>query len=194
MRSAAGHARILTQRLLTFAAIMAAGALLFGVLVGRDDGTTEQVTSPEERGYYLTDARLTELDATGKPRVVVRARTIEQRLADQSVSLQQLALDYTTERSGTWHVTADRGRMPNDRASLQLAGNVRVAGSPEASGARATILTDELEYDTRANVIRTASPVAIQFGTQQLHGRGLRVALNDGTLRLESNVNGTFTP
>ena len=45
-----------------------------------------------------------------------------------------------------------------------------------------------------ANVVQTASPVAIQFGTHQLHGRGLRVALNDGILRLESNVNGTFSP
>ena len=85
--------------------------------------------------------------------------------------------------------------MPSDRTSLQLAGNVRVAGFAGAGGRHArSIVTDELDYDTRANVVQTASPVAIQFGTHQLHGRGLRVALNDGTLRLESNVNGTFTP
>jgi LPS export ABC transporter protein LptC len=194
MRSAAGHARRLTQRIVTFAAILAGGVLLFGLLVGRDEGSTEQTVAPEERGYYLTDARLTELGVDGKPRVVVRARSIEQQLADASVHLQDLELDYTTTQSGAWHVTADRGRMPSDRTSLQLAGNVRVAGAPEAAGNRAIILTDELDYDTKANVIQTAAPVAIQFGTHELHGRGLRVALNDGTLRLESNVNGTFTP
>jgi LPS export ABC transporter protein LptC len=84
--------------------------------------------------------------------------------------------------------------MPPDRTTLQLQGNVRVSGAPEASGHRALILTDELAYDTAANVVHTAAPVAVQFGTHKLEGRGLRVALNAGTLRLESNVDGTFTP
>jgi LPS export ABC transporter protein LptC len=194
MRSAAGRARLLTERILGSAALMAGGLLLFGLLAGRDDETAEEAAAPDERGYYLTDAKLTDLGLDGKPRVVVRAQTIEQRLADESVQLQHLELDYTTTRAGAWHVTAERGRMPSDRTSLQLEGNVRVAGSPEPTGARAIIVTDELEYNTRANVIQTASPVAIQFGTHELLGRGLRVALNDGTLRLESNVNGTFTP
>lgn len=194
MRSAAGRARLLTQRVVTFAALMAGGALLFGALAGRDDDATQTEVATEERGYYLADARLTELGLDGKPRVIVRAQSIEQQLSDQSVHLQHLVLDYTTLREGAWHVTADRGRIPSNRGSLQLQGNVRVAGSPEPTGGRATIVTDTLDYDTRANVIQTASPVAIQFGTHELHGRGLRVALNDGTLRLESNVNGTFTP
>ena len=193
MRSAAGRARLLTQRVVTFAALMAGGALLFGLLAGRDDETATE-TAPDERGYYVSDARLIELGVDGKPRVVVRARSIEQQVADESVRLEDLQLDYTTTREGEWHVTADRGRMASDQTSIQLAGNVRVAGSPESSGARATIVTDELDYDTRASVVQTASPVAIQFGTHQLHGRGLRVALNDGILRLESNVNGTFSP
>ena len=194
MRSAAGRARLLTQRVVTFAAIMAGGALLFGLFAGRDDDETATETAPDERGYYVSDARLIELGTNGKPRVVVRARSIEQQVADESVRLDDLQLDYTTTREGAWHVTADRGRMASDQTSIQLAGNVRVAGSPESSGAGATIVTDELDYDTRANVVQTASPVAIQFGTHQLHGRGLRVALNDGILRLESNVNGTFSP
>ncbi len=194
MRSAAGRARVLTQRILTFAALMAGGALLFGLLAGRDDDATLTEVAPEARGYYLADARLTELGTDGTPRVVVRAQSIEQQLSDQSVQLQHLVLDYTTTRAGAWHVTADRGRIPSDRTSLQLNGNVRVAGSPEPTGGRATIVTDDLDYDTRANIVQTSSPVAIQFGTHELHGRGLRVALNDGVLRLESNVNGTFTP
>lgn len=194
MRSAADRARLLTQRVVTFAALMAGGALMFGLLAVHDDDSTRTELAREARGYYLADARLIELGPDGKPRVVVRARSIEQQLSDASVLLQHLELDYSTARQGAWHVTADRGRMPTDRTSLQLYGNVRVSGSPEATGGRATILTDELDYNTRANVIQTASPVAIQFGTHALHGRGLRVALNDGTLRLESNVNGTFTP
>jgi LPS export ABC transporter protein LptC len=71
---------------------------------------------------------------------------------------------------------------------------VRVTGSGPAAAGQAVILTDQLAYDTRANVIQTAEPVAIHFGAHELRGRGMRVLLNDGTLRLESNVNGRFTP
>ncbi len=193
MRSAAGRARLLTQRTGTVLAMLAGGAVLFALLTGRDEGL-ESVPPQDQRGYYLTDARLTELGPDGEPRVVVRARSIEQQLGDESVELHDLELDYTTQRAGTWHVTAERGRMPREHTSLQLAGNVRVAGAPERGAARAIITTDELSYDTVAELIQTASPVAVQFGTHQLVARGLRVALNDGTLRLESNVNGTFTP
>ena len=194
MRPAARRARLLIERGVALVALLAGGALLFALLGGvRDDDVTTE-TSADERGYYLTDATLTELDAAGRARVVVRARSIEQQLADASVRLEHLEMDYTTERAGEWHLTADRGRMTPDRTTLQLQGNVRVAGAPEASGHRALILTEELAYDTAANVVHTTAPVAVQFGAHQLEGRGLRVALNAGTLRLESNVDGTFTP
>jgi len=125
---------------------------------------------------------------------VVRAKSIEQQLADQSVHLAQLELDYTAQEQGEWHVTADRGRMPSDRGSLQLEGNVLVVGAPERSEGKAIIRTEELAYDTRTNVVQTAAPVTVDFGPHQLRGRGMRVGLNQGTLRLESNVNGQFIP
>lgn len=194
MRSTADRARQLTQRAITIAALLAGAAMLFGVLVGQDDDATETDAAAESRGYYLTDATLTELGDDGRARVVVRARSIEQQLSDESVQLADLTLDYATQQRGLWHVTAEQGRMPRDRGSLLLSGNVRVAGTAEPAGNQAVILTDQLAYDTQANVIQTAAAVAVQFGPHELHGRGLRVGLNEGTLRLESNVNGRFTP
>ncbi len=194
MRPALERARFLTRRIVGFAALLAGGAIAFGLFLGSDDDATEAGPAPDERGYYLHDATLTELGADGKPRVVVRATSIEQQFLDDSVQLQQLELDYTTPQAGAWHVTADGGRMPNDRTSLELQGNVRVSGSAERAAGQAVILTDRLAYDIRSNLIRTTAPVAIRFGNYELHGRGLRVALNDGTLRLESGVNGSFTP
>jgi LPS export ABC transporter protein LptC len=194
MRSAADRTRRLIQRIVTMVAVVAGGALLFNMLAGRPDDATESAAAAEERGYYLNDARLTELGADGRPRVVVRAKSIEQQLADQSVHLAQLELDYSTQQQGEWHVTADRGRMPSDHESLQLEGNVLVVGAAERSKGKAVIRTDELTYDTRTNVVQTAAPVTVDFGPHQLRGRGLRVGLNQGTLRLESNVNGQFNP
>jgi LPS export ABC transporter protein LptC len=194
MRSAAQRTRDLIRRGVTMAAIVAGAASLLHVLTSdRDDATTDGA-APDERGYYLSEARLTELGEDGKPRVVVRAHSIEQQLPDQSVRLAQLELDYNTARQGQWHVTADSGRMPSDRSTLLLSGNVRVAGSAERSAGEAIIRTDELSYDTRTEVIQTAAPVTVEFGPHTLRGRGMRVGLNQGTLRLESNVNGQFKP
>ncbi len=175
-------------------AVVAGGALLLNLLAGSPDDATESTAAADERGYYLNDARLTELGADGRPRVVVRARSIEQQLADQSVHLAQIELDYTTQKQGEWRVTADRGRLPSDRGSLLLEGNVLVVGAAERSAGQAIIRTDELAYDTRTNVVQTAAAVTVDIGTHQLRGRGMRVSLNQGTLRLESNVNGQFNP
>ena len=194
MRSAADRTRHLIQRIVTMAAVVAGGALLLNMLAGSPDDATESAAAADERGYYLNGATLTELGPDGRPRVVVRARAIEQQLADQSVHLAQLELDYTTQQQGEWHVTADRGRMPSDRGSLQLEGNVVVVGLAERSEGTAVIRTDELAYDTRTNVVQTAEPVTVDFGPHQLRARGMRVGLNQGTLRLESNVNGQFKP
>ena len=194
MRSAADRTRHLIQRIVTMVAVVAGGALLLKMLAGSPDDATESTTAADERGYYLNDAKLTELGADGRPRVVVRARSIEQQLTDQSVRLAQLELDYTTQKQGEWHVTADRGRMPSDHGSLQLEGNVLVVGAAERSEGKAVIRTDELAYDTRTNVVQTAAAVTVDFGPHQLRGRGMRVGLNQGTLRLESDVNGQFKP
>jgi LPS export ABC transporter protein LptC len=175
-------------------AVVAGGALLLRMLAGSQDDALESAAAADERGYYLNDATLTELGPDGRPRVVVRARSIEQQLTDQSVRLAQIELDYTTQQQGEWHVTADRGRMPSDRGSLQLEGNVQVVGTAERGAGKAVIRTDELAYDTRTNVVQTAALVTLDFGPHQLRGRGMRVGLNQGTLRLESNVNGQFKP
>ena len=174
MRSAADRTRHLIQRIVTMVAVVAGGALLLNLLAGSPDDATESTAAADERGYYLNDARLTELGADGRPRVVVRARSIEQQLADQSVHLAQIE--------------------PSDRESLQLEGNVLVVGTAERGEAKAVIRTDELAYDTRTNVVQTAAAVTVDIGPHQLRGRGMRVGLNQGTLRLESNVNGQFNP
>lgn len=192
MRSAAQRKSVLIRRLVAAAATLAGLALLYGLFGPPWGDDIEWRTADDQRGYYLVEAVLTEMGIDGLPRVVVRAKSIEQQLADQSVLLSDLALDYRTESAGTWTLTADNGRMPPDRGSLQLSGNVEVKGT-EARGA-AVIRTEHLSYDSNSSVIQTADPVTVRFGTHELDGRGLRVVLNDGTLRLESNVHGRFNP
>jgi LPS export ABC transporter protein LptC len=191
MRSAAQRARTLSRGVVAALAIVAGALLAYGLLAGRDDDIAA-TTADEERGYYLTRATLTEMGVDGAPRIVLRAQLIEQRLADQNVLLSDLSVDYNTADSGNWTVTADRGRLLPDASSLRLSGDVVIRGT-ETRGS-AVIRTDELTYDTKTSLVQTAEPVAVEFGPHTLQARGLRVALNDGTMRLESNVHGRFKP
>lgn len=192
MRPAARSTEARNQRLIATAAFIAGCALLYGLLGGRDGDDLETATSDDDRGYYLTDATLTELGTDGKPRIVLHAKQVEQQLSDESVKMTDVQVDYTATQTGLWKVTADRGALTPDRTTMTLAGDVVVTGDEEHGAA--VINTDKLAYDTKANFVQTAEPVVVKFGTHELRGRGLRADLNTGTLKLESNVNGRFTP
>ena len=180
------------QRLIVVVSALAGAVLLFELLAGRGRDDLGLGEHDERRGYFMVDATLTEMGADGKPRMVVQAQQIEQQLADDSVEMRDLRLNYVTGDAGIWNVTASRGRMPPDRRSLILAGDVTVTGSEDQGSP--VIVTDQLTYDTAADYIQTPEFVTVRFGRHVLGGRGLRVNLNAGTLRLESNVNGRFTP
>ena len=192
MRSAAERQSALRNRLITTAAVLAGLGLLYALL-GRDhEGDPEFGAAREPRGYYVIDATLTQLGEDGRPRIVLLADKVEQMRADQSVRLTKLKLDYQAEESGLWVVTANSGYMPRDQGSLLLQGDVVVRGALEEDSA--VIFTDRLTYDANASQVHTDDAVAVRFGPHELHGLGLRVDLNAGQLRLESDVNGRFLP
>jgi LPS export ABC transporter protein LptC len=170
---------------------VAAAAVGYAMFAGRDE-SIETTETEDERGYYVVDATLTEMGADGRPRTVLRAARAEQQISDQSVLMTDLAADYNTADAGSWTLTAQRGRLLADATTLRLSGDVVIRGE-EARGT-AVIRTDELVYDTNTSVVQTAEHVTLQFGPHRLEGRGLRAALKGGTLRLESNVHGRFTP
>jgi LPS export ABC transporter protein LptC len=192
MRPPAERPPLAAQWFLWILAIIAGLGLLYAILSDRDRDDTETTGTEERRGYYLTDATLTEMGPDGHPRLVVRAKLIEQQLSDQSVLLKDLKLDYRTDTNEMWTVTSHGGRMPPDRRSLLLAGDVVVTGSTRRGSPE--IHTDTLSYDTATNLIQTSDVVNIRFGHNDLRGRGLRANLNSGTLQLESNINGRFQP
>jgi LPS export ABC transporter protein LptC len=167
------------------------GALLLAwqLFSGTDPDEFEQVAARDERGYYLDQATLTEMGPEGRPKAVIKARLIEQLRGDDSIAMHDLAIDYATEGAGPWTMTAQRGHMPADRNSVLLSGDVTLRGRDGA-----VVRTDQLNYDTVANLVSTAEPVTIEFGPHRLAARGLRADLNAGNLQLESAINGVFNP
>lgn len=182
----------LTNRLVAAAALLAGVGLLYGLIGGLEDSDVERGPAAAQRGYFATDATLTEMGPTGRPRFVVHAREIEQQLGDQSVVFSDVVLDYRTEDLGTWHVTALSGRMPQDRKSLMLSGDVTVTGAEDRGGA--VIRTQAVAYDIDGGIVKTSEPVTVRFGLHEIEALGLVAMLDSGTVRLESNVNGRFIP
>jgi LPS export ABC transporter protein LptC len=192
MRPHHPRARVLTDRLIALAAAAAALAMLYALVGGWGESDVDLLPAAAPRGYFATDATMTEMGADGRPRFVVHAREIEQDLADQSVQFKDVTLDYKAKDFGNWHLTALKGSMPEDRKSLFLAGDVTITGAADRGGA--VIRTDKVDYDIDDGVVQTAEPVSVRVGAHDLKATGLRAMLNAGTLRLESNVNGRFTP
>lgn len=192
MRPADQRTRALIDRLVAPAAGVAGLALVYGLFGGWNESDVERGPATPPRGYFATDATMTEMGANGRPRFIVHAREIEQQLSDQSVLFTDIALDYRAKDLGDWHVTALKATMPQDRKSLFLSGDVTITGAADRGGAM--IRTDKVAYDIDDGVVQTAEPVAVRFGAHELSARGLHAMLNTGTLRLESDVNGRFIP
>jgi LPS export ABC transporter protein LptC len=171
-------------------AVLAGLGVLYSIVTGRSDDGVEQEAGREQRGYYLVDARMIEMGPTGRPRLRIEAKQIEQQLSDQSVTLELLKLDYSTDDAAAWTVTANRGRLAPGREALHLNGDVTLRGGDERG--TAVVRTEQLDYDTDSNRVDTSEPVKIEFGAHAIAARGLRADLNAGTLRLESDIHGRF--
>jgi LPS export ABC transporter protein LptC len=191
MRSSAQRRHVLTQRLVALAAAAAALALLYG-LFGPEPPDLEKGAAPPQKGYYLIDSTMTEIGPNGRPKMIVHARQAVQQLSDQSVDATDITLESPTDKYGTWHGTALRGHLTPDRNTIQLAGDVTMTSQLEQGVA--VIHTEHLDYDIDGNLITTSDPVDVRLGNHVLKARGLRADMNAQTLKLESGVNGRFTP
>jgi LPS export ABC transporter protein LptC len=73
-------------------------------------------------------------------------------------------------------------------------GDVRLNGAPGDGAGRAELRTARLQLDTEAETAQTKSAVELAFGAHRMHAEGMHADLRKGNLRLESGVNGLFTP
>jgi LPS export ABC transporter protein LptC len=153
-------------------------------------------------GYYVRDARLTGTGPDGRILYRVAAASGEQLLADGTITMQDVAVDYEPAAEVPWKLRADRGQIPPDRNIIELAGDVTAstAPNPAATGARdrssaapLLIRTDYLELDPEAYIARTERMVAVERGRDTLRARGMRVYLKQDRLQFSSEVRGRFT-
>ncbi len=183
----------MTARLLLLAALFALIAVLVQWrLLDRDPGAkTADVRRP---GYFLTGVDLEEFGADGMLRIGLQSISATEDPATGIVRLADVAVDYHAPTGKRWHLTASEARVPPGGRVVEFEGDVRLRGSPESDARVAELETARMTLDTVSETAQTKSPVALAFGTHRMHALGMRADLKAGTLRLEAEVDGHFTP
>ena len=146
-----------------------------------------------EIGYYALDARLMGIGQDGKPNYDLTAERVTQALADGSVDLKRVHVNYAPPAGAAWGLVADTGRISAGADIIELDGNV-AAASADAGGPTTTFQTDFLRYDPATGVAETDRPVTVLYASSVVHARGLRAFLREGRLELLGQVRGRYDP
>lgn len=148
----------------------------------------------QQPGYSARHAEIVETGPDGRPMYIVRAETVTQLPDEQSIMMETVRLEMRDESGQRWTARADYGQIQQDKANVQLSGDVLVSGTFPGSPDPAQIATERLSFDTNSEVVRTSSPVALNWAGRRIQAKGLVANLKDQSLRLESNVHGNFLP
>jgi LPS export ABC transporter protein LptC len=196
------------SRLLGYLAVIAVvgGAYYLGVVGRGANGPDSGASLPPDPGYAARDAEVIETGYDGRERYRLNARVIRQQSGGGVIDLEQLEMDYhpgaqapvpgepPTAANETWHLKSDRGQVRSNGDDVQLDGNVVVTGEAPGSGAPLTLTTSTMRINTPTEFIETDAPVTVQWSGHQLEAHGMQADLKAGTLRLESDVHGEFSP
>ncbi len=189
-------------------ALLLGAALLTGVLVLRSPPSDDPTPAAPRLGlgYYVKKARLLGTGPDGQILYRVTTTAAEQVLADGTITMQDVNVDYAPAAQVPWKLHADRGQIPPDRNIIELLGNVvattaATAASPAVAGAQGRsmsapllIRTDYLELDPEAYIARTERLVAVERSRDTLRARGMRVYLKQDRLQFNAEVRGRFLP
>jgi LPS export ABC transporter protein LptC len=177
---------------LVFIVVMG-GTIFFG---GSQSGLTATtiVEEPHDPGYAARDAKLVQTGPDGRPLYSVDADVIRQQPNDNTVELETARLGFYDSNGSLWTARGEHGEVGQNTGVVELSGDVHVNGTPAGTLQPAEIATDRLAFDTNSKIATTQEPVTLTWSGQEIKGKGMRAALNDGRVQLESAVRGIAVP
>ena len=149
---------------------------------------------PRPLGYYLYGARLLGTDEQGRVAYRVLAQRIDELPDEGRLRFEGVSVEYQPVGETAWAISAANASGPKDGSQLDLAGNVEVRSAPTDGSRPESFSTQKLRFSPESSSAETDEPVTIHVGDWHLDAIGLRTHLKDDTLRLESQVHGTFAP
>jgi LPS export ABC transporter protein LptC len=179
------------------AAIAAVLALIVGMVLltaPQPESVARAATGQplHDPGYSAQQARLIQTGADGLPVYTLDAAQIQQRPDRGVVELQQVRLGFRDTEGNQWTARAARGELAQGSGVVQLEGDVHVNGTLPGSGEPTEITSEQLAFDTNAQVVSTQTPVTIVMSGRELQARGMVANLKERHVHLESAVHGSF--
>ncbi len=174
-------------------------AIIVGsVLLGGQQREAVSPTTIDEKagdlGYAAKQARLIETGADGHPLYTLDADLINEPPGTNNVELRQVRMGFRDDAGNEWTGRADNGVAGQDTGKVELSGDVQVSGILPGMNEQASIRTERLFIDTRAQQVTTEAAFALTLAGRQIQGIGLSADLKDRVVRLESSVHGTYSP
>jgi LPS export ABC transporter protein LptC len=188
-------------------AVVAIAYFLARASRGEDTETASSVLLPDP-GYAARDAQVIETGFDGRERYRLNAKVIRQQIDSSLIDIEQLDMDYHTgaqdriagdtrpaeDANEIWHLRSDHGQVRANGDDVELFGNVQVRGPAPGGGAPLTLSTARMRINTPTQFIETDEPVILGWSGHELTAKGMKADLKAGTLRLESDVHGEFSP
>jgi LPS export ABC transporter protein LptC len=152
------------------------------------------VEEPHDPGYAARQAKLVQTGPDGKPLYTVDADIIRQQPNDNTVQLENARLGFYDANGSLWTGRGEHGEVGQNTGVVELSGDVHVNGTPQGSLQPAEMVTNHLAFDTNTKIATTRDPVTLTWSGQEIKGKGMRAALNEGRVQLESAVHGMAVP
>jgi len=145
-------------------------------------------------GYYVRGARLLGTDDEGRVTYRVRAERLDELPAEDQLRLEGVNLEYEPVADTAWAISAAKANALKDGSLLELSGDVEIRNVPAQGSIQQTILTQALRFWPDTSRVESDQPVELRVGDWRLRAVGLSSDLKGHTLRLESQIHGTFSP
>jgi lipopolysaccharide export system protein LptC len=145
-------------------------------------------------GYYFRGARWSGTDDQGQVTYRIHAERLDELPAADELRFEGVSVEYQPAADSAWAISAANASGPKDGSLLELSGDVEIRNMPTDGSAQQTILTQALRFWPDTSNVESDLAVEIRFGDWHLKSMGFRQDLKGRTLRLESDVHGTFAP
>lgn len=145
-------------------------------------------------GYYLRGTRLLGTDEQGRVIYRLNAERVDELPGEARLRLEGVNLEYRPADATAWGISAATASTPKDGSLLDLVGNVEIRSAPSDDSDPLRITTQKLRFWPDTSSVESDELVEIRIGDWHLQGIGLSTDLKEHTLKLESQVHGTFGP
>lgn len=160
--------------------------------------TTAAGEEPPHHDFEARGVTLRQLDEAGRLQYEIEAESILQLRDGGAIIASRLTLRHDppgTEPGSPqrWVLTADEATLPADGGIVTLQGTIRARTTLAGSSDPLLLEAESLSYDMAQQLVSSDGEIRLTRGGINLRGRGLRVNIPDGVVRLESGTNGTIT-